>query len=471
MFSRRELLRTVSAGFGYLAFAGMSTLEAKRLLGDDQESAASNNPLAPKQAHFASKAKQVIFLCMQGGPSHLDTFDYKPRLGRDEGKTGRVNGAKLMASPWKFHQRGKSGLWMSELLPELGQHADEMCLIRSMHCDQPIHPRAMTQMHTGNAQFVRPSLGAWTLYGLGTENENLPGFVALNPQATASQNYGNAFLPAIYQGTKVGRPQGPRPGMARNMPSGNGSAIPDINNPRLTRRSQRSQIDFIQQLNQNSLDRAGVDPNVEGVIESYELAFRMQDALPKLMDLSDETQKTLDMYGVNENSTDGFGRQCLMARKFIEAGVRFVELNHGNWDHHQRLREQLPDKCSEIDKPIAGLLADLKQRGLLDQTLVIWGGEFGRTPKIKSITATALPGRDHWGHAQSILLAGGGIQGGRVIGETDKIGGYPISDAQTPENFAATLYEALGLPRETIWKDFTGRPHTLYMGSPIGGLT
>jgi hypothetical protein len=232
MFSRRELLRTVSAGFGYLAFAGMSTLEAKRLLGDDQESAASTNPLAPKQAHFASKAKQVIFLCMQGGPSHLDTFDYKPRLGRDEGKTGRANGAKLMASPWKFHQRGKSGLWMSELLPELGQHADEMCLIRSMHCDQPIHPRAMTQMHTGNAQFVRPSLGAWTLYGLGTENENLPGFVALNPQATASQNYGNAFLPAIYQGTKVGRPQGPRPGMARNMPSGNGSAIPDINNPR-----------------------------------------------------------------------------------------------------------------------------------------------------------------------------------------------------------------------------------------------
>jgi hypothetical protein len=236
------------------------------------------------------------------------------------------------------------------------------------------------------------------------------------------------------------------------MPAGNGSAIPDINNPRLTRRSQRSQIDFIQQLNQNSLDHAGVDPNVEGVIESYELAFRMQDALPKLMDLSDETQKTFDMYGIDENPTDGFGRQCLMARKFIEAGVRFVELNHGNWDHHQRLREQLPDKCSEIDKPIAGLLADLKQRGLLDQTLVIWGGEFGRTPDAQN-----GDGRDHNNKGYTTWMAGGGVRGGLSYGATDEHGREAVEDKCHIHDWHATILHLLGMDHERLTYRYAGR--------------
>lgn len=454
MFSRREILRTASAGFGYLAFAGLSTMQARRALGNDGDAAAaaSSNPLAPKAPHFAARAKRVIFLCMQGGPSHLDTFDYKPKLGSDEGKSGR-RGAQLMASPWKFQQRGESGLWISELFPELGKQADSMCLLRSMHCDQPIHPRAMTQMHTGNAQFPRPSLGAWTLYGLGTENENLPGFVALNPQPTAVQNYGNAFLPAIYQGTKVGRAQGPRPGLARNLPRGAGNAaVPDISNPRLTREAQRAQLDFIQQLNQTKLARDVAEPNVEGVIESYELAFRMQDALPELMDLGAESEKTLALYGINENPTDGFGRQCLLARRFVEAGVRFVELNHGNWDHHQRLRDQLPAKCQEIDKPIAGLLTDLQQRGLLDQTLVIWGGEFGRTPDAQN-----GDGRDHNNKGYTTWMAGGGVRGGFSYGATDDHGREAVEDKCHIHDWHATILHLLGLDHERLTYRYAGR--------------
>jgi hypothetical protein len=454
MFSRREILRTVSAGFGYLAFAGLSTMQTRCVLGEDgaDDGAVSSHALAPKAPHFTARAKRVIFLCMQGGPSHLDTFDYKPKLGADEGKTGR-RGGQLMASPWKFQQRGESGLWISELFPELGKQADSMCLLRSMHCDQPIHPRAMTQMHTGNAQFVRPSLGAWTLYGLGTENENLPGFVALNPQATAVQNYGNAFLPAIYQGTKVGRPQGPRPGLARNIPRDAGdAAVPDISNPRLNRQAQRAQLDFIQQLNQTKLGRDVMEPNVEGVIESYELAFRMQDALPQLMDLGGESEKTLAMYGINENPTDGFGRQCLLARRFVEAGVRFVELNHGNWDHHLRLREQLPTKCSEIDKPIAGLLTDLRQRGLLDQTLVIWGGEFGRTPDAQN-----GDGRDHNNKGYTTWMAGGGVRGGFSYGATDDHGREAVEDKCHIHDWHATILHLLGLDHERLTYRYAGR--------------
>ena len=457
MNTRREILRHVSAGFGYLAFASLSTSEARRALADegnrsDPSIGSSTNPLAAKAPHFAAKAKRVIFLCMQGGPSHIDTFDYKPQLAKDAGKVGRTNGAKLLPSPWTFQQKGKSGLWISELFPELGQHADEMCLIRSMHCDQPIHPRAMTQMHTGNAQFVRPSLGAWTLYGLGTENANLPGFIALNPQAAAAQNYGSAFLPAIYQGTKVGRPQGPRPGMTRNNPRGNSTIIPDINNPRFSRESQRSQIDYIQKLNAESLANNPVDSNVEGIIESYELAFRMQDTLPELMDLSGESAATLEMYGIDQQPTDGFGRQCLLARRFIEAGVRFVELNHGNWDHHQRLSTVLPDKCREIDLPIAGLLKDLQQRGLLEETLVVWGGEFGRTPDAQN-----GDGRDHNNKGYTTWMAGGGVKGGESYGATDDHGREAVENKCHIHDWHATILHLLGLDHEQLTYRYAGR--------------
>ena len=273
MPSRRHLLQNVSAGFGYLAFAGISTASAS-----DQP--ASTNPLAPKAPHFAARAKRVIFLCMQGGPSHVDTFDYKPQLTKDHGKRGKYGGS-LLKSPWEFRQRGESGLWISDIFPHVAEHADELCLIRSMQCDQPVHPGAMTQMHTGTAQFIRPSLGAWTLYGLGTENDSLPGFVSLSPPAGSSRNYGSSFLPAIYGGTKVGRGG---PAAARFGRGGSGESVPDIKNPNLSDAQQRKQLDYIQALNRDKLRREKHQPGVEGVIESYELAFRMQDTMPELMD-------------------------------------------------------------------------------------------------------------------------------------------------------------------------------------------
>ncbi|MCA9214456.1 MAG: DUF1501 domain-containing protein, partial [Planctomycetales bacterium] len=373
--NRRELLKSASAGFGYLAFSGLSTIAAAR------ESTGAN-PLAPQTPHFTPKAKRVIFLCMTGAPSHVDTFDYKPQLDRDHGKSGRYGG-RLLKSQWEFKRRGQSGLWISELFPNVARHADDLCLIRSMHCDQPVHPGAQTQMHTGTAQFVRPSLGAWTLYGLGTENDSMPGFVSLNPPTGSARNYGSAFLPAIYGGTPLAQGGGRRGGMAmsrfrRNRPAP--EVTPDIRNPQLTKSQQRSQLDLVQSLNRKKLQRAEQHPGVEGVIESFELAFRMQDTLPALMDTSGETQSTLAMYGADGGETAGFGRQCLMARRMVEAGVRFVEVTQPGWDHHQNLSEALPTSCRRIDKPIAGLLADLKQRDLLKDTLVIWGGEFGRTP-------------------------------------------------------------------------------------------
>lgn len=449
VMSRREMLKTASAGFGYLAFAGMQALQAAELN--------STNPLAPKVAPLPAKAKHVIFLCMQGGPSHVDTFDYKPDLTKDTGKTGKYNASKLMASPWKFKQSGKSGLWISELFPELSQMADDLCLIRSMYCDQPIHARAMTQMHTGNAQFNRPSFGAWTLYGLGTENDSMPGFIALNPPAASAQNFGSAFLPAIYQGTKVGQPGGRRgaPAFARGG-NAQGQQIADIANPRLPREAQRLQLDFIQTLNRQKLAREEYQPGVEGVIESYELAFRMQDVLPELMDLSKESTSTLDMYGVNDSATSGFGRQCLMARRFVESGVRFVEITNGNWDHHNNLRNALPNKCEEIDKPIAGLLKDLKQRGLLEQTLVIWGGEFGRSPDAQN-----GDGRDHNHKGYTTWMAGGGVKGGFSYGSTDEHGYAAEVDKCHIHDWHATILRLLGLDHTQLTYRYAGRDFRL----------
>jgi Protein of unknown function (DUF1501) len=444
IFSRRELLQSASAGFGYLAFAGLSTAAA------NQESA--SNPLSPKSPHFKAKAKRVIFLCMQGGPSHVDTFDYKPKLAIDAGKGGKYGGSKLMPSPWKFSQQGKSGLWLSELFPELGKHADELTLIRSMHCDQPIHARAMTQMHTGNAQFIRPSLGAWALYGLGTENDSMPGFIALNPPSASAQNFGSSFLPAIYQGTKVGKPQGRGANAAARSGASSGAQIPDIANSRMTKQSQRNQINLIQSLNKQKLAHDVSQPDVEGVIESYELAFRMQGVLPDLMDISKESEKTLRMYGINEDSTNDFGRQCLMARRFVESGVRFVEVTHGSWDHHQRIRTQLPENCQQIDKPIAGLLADLKQRGLLEDTLVVWGGEFGRTPD-----ASNGDGRDHNHKGYTTWMAGGGVKGGFSYGSTDEHGYQAEEDKCHIHDWHATILHLLGLDHEQLTYRYAGR--------------
>src|SRR4051812_6514468 len=312
--SRREMLKTLSSGFGYLAFVGLAARAAAAA-----GVAAEASPLAPKAPHFPARAKRVIFLCMRGGPSHVDTFDYKPQLTADTGKAGKRPGTSLLGSKWKFSQQGRSGLWISELFPNVGKHADELCLLRSLQTDVPAHPQAFLKLHTGSFQFVRPSLGAWALYGLGTENENLPGFVTLTPPNAfgGAQNYGSSFLPAIYQGTRIG---------ADNRPIAS-AEIRNLASP-LNAPAQRAELDLVQTLNREELHRDEVNPEVEGVIESYELAFRMQSQMPEVMDLAKETEATRKLYGIGEAATDDFGRKCLLARRMVEAGVRFVEITH-----------------------------------------------------------------------------------------------------------------------------------------------
>lgn len=446
MISRRRILQSVSAGFGYLAFAGIASSEDV-----STPATASNNPLSPKKAHFPAQAKRVIFLCMSGGPSHVDTFDYKPQLQKDHGKQGKYGGA-LLRSPWKFSQRGQSGLWISDLFPGVAKHADELTLIRSMQCDQPVHPGAMTQMHTGTAQFIRPSLGAWTLYGLGTENDSLPGFVSLSSPPGGSGNYGSSFLPAIYGGSKVGRSGA----AGRFIPGGSGKSVPDIENPRMQERDQRKQLDFIQALNREKLRREQEHPGVEGVIESYELAFRMQDALPSVMDISEETENTLEMYGADGGPAEEFGKQCLLARKFVEAGVRFVEVTHGGWDQHTNLTAQHQARADACDKPIAGLLQDLKQRDLLKDTLVIWGGEFGRTP-----AAQGGDGRNHNNRGYTTWMAGGGVKGGFSYGATDEHGYEAVENPCHIHDWHATILHLLGLDHERLTYRYAGRDFRL----------
>jgi len=451
--SRRAALKSISSGFGYLAFAALAAEQARA----ESTSGAADNPLAPKAPHFAPRAKRVIFLSMRGAPSHVDTFDYKPQLQADSGKTGKYSVARgsLMGSPWEFRQHGQSGLWISELFPEVAKHADELCLLRGMHTDLPNHPQAQVQMHTGNFQFVRPSLGAWTLYGLGTENSSLPGFIALNPPAGAAQHFGSAFLPAIYQGTKIGAdPRAQLRARFRNQQAA--PAIPNIANEKLTKDMQRVQLDLIQSLNQDKLERDVHQPAVEGVIESYELAFRMQDELPHLADLSDESQQTLDMYGVGSGETDSFGRQCILARRFAEAGVRFIEISHGNWDHHRNIRTDLPARCQEIDQPIAALLTDLRQRDMLKDTLVIWAGEFGRTPH-----GQGGNGRDHNNKGYTTWMAGGGVKGGFSYGATDEHGYEAVDGKMHIHDWHATILHLMGLDHEQLTFRYAGRDFRL----------
>ena len=447
LFSRRQMLQTMSSGFGYLAFSSLASAAAVKERKDE-----TTNPLTPKDPHFPARAKRVIFLCMRGGPSHLDTFDYKPKLIMNHGKTGAFRGS-LLKSPWEFKQRGESGLWISELLPEIGSMADELCLLRGMNTDLPVHPRAMTQMHTGATQFVRPSLGAWSLYGLGTENESMPGFVSISNPAGAAQDIGSAFLPSIYAGTRLGAAGGRA---ARFRRGGDKSLAPDISNSGLTSKQQRTQLDFIQQLNQEKMKRDKQQPGVEGVIESYELAFRMQSAMPELMDISNEDQATLDLYGINDNESSAFGRQCLLARRMSESGVRFVEINHTGWDTHFSMETRIPQQCQQIDKPIAGLLADLKRRGLLKDTLVVWAGEFGRTPYAQNGN-----GRDHNNKGYTTWMAGGGVKGGLSYGATDENGYEAVEDKCHIHDWHATILHLLGLDHTQLTYRYAGRDFRL----------
>ncbi len=435
LLNRRQILQGTSCGFGWLAFS--SLLAGRAMAGH----------LNSDQTHFPAKAKRVIFLCMRGGPSHVDTFDYKPKLAKDDGRPGPRPGSKFMKSPWKFSQHGKSGLWISELLPNVAKHADKLCMIHSMQTDLPAHPQAMVRLHTGTSQFVRPSMGAWTLYGLGSENENLPGFVSISPSGAVggAQNYGAAFLPANFQGTRIGNE-------GRNFDN---VTLPNLS-PLASKSTQRAELEFIQAMNKNKLSKDTSNPEVEGVIESYELAFRMQSEMPKVLDMESEPAKIKQMYGLDNRATSSFGKKCLLARRFAEAGVRFIEITHGNWDHHQRLKTDLPENCEAIDQPIAALLQDLAQRKMLEETLVVWSGEFGRTPY-----AQGDEGRDHNNKAFTMWMAGGGTKGGFSYGDSGDHG-FEAGENPVPiVDFHATMLALLGLDHEKLTYRHAGRDFRL----------
>jgi hypothetical protein len=452
---RRAMLKRAAAGFGYLAFAGLCAEAAG-------PSSATRGPLLPRTPHHRPRAKRVIFLFMHGGPSQTDTFDYKPRLNRENGNPspfqrpgvladGRRNRTPppLLASPWKFRRHGASGLWVSDLLPEIATCADDLCVIRSLHTEGQAHGEATLRLHTGASSLVRPSIGSWVTYGLGTENGNLPGFVTICPPRAHGgvQNYSSAFLPAAYQGTAIG---------TADVPIAN-AQIPFLNNPDLPPARQRRQVDLIQRLNREHLADAGRDPNLEGLIESFELAFRMQSAAPALMRLDDESRATKALYGIGQNETDDFGRQCLLARRFAEAGVRFVQVSTGyKWDQHKDLLGGHNKIARATDRPIAGLLKDLKGRGMLDDTLVLWGAEFGRTP-----FAEGSDGRDHNPQGYTMWLAGGGVRGGMAHGETDEYGHCAVVDKVHVHDLHATVLHLLGLNHERLTYRYSGRDFRL----------
>lgn len=435
-WSRRDLLKSAACGIGWLALADLCSRAA----------AENVNPLAPKPPQFPARAKAVIFMYMGGAPSHVDTFDYKPRLQTDNGKPadGKGGKRKLLKSPFKFQQYGHGGLWLPEIFPNLARHADELCLLNSMYTDVAVHGSATTELHTGNFRFSRPSMGAWTLYGLGTENSNLPGFITLGGTGGA-QNYSSGFLPAAFQGTKIDGGK-----------KGGGGQVANIENPKLGVELQRRQLDMLANLNRRQLERDQVNPELEGLIESYELAFRMEGAVPEVMDLSSETQATQEAYGLEERATANFGRQCLLARRFVEAGVRFVEISLGGWDQHNNLKSKLSANAREIDQPIAALLNDLKQRDLLKSTLLVWGGEFGRTP-----AAQNNDGRDHNNKGFSMWMAGGGVKGGYRHGATDEHGIAAVEKKMHINDLHATMLHLLGIDHEKLTYRYGGRDYRL----------
>jgi hypothetical protein len=458
--SRRAALKASASGFGYLAFAALAHQQAARAATKD-----SSDTLSPKPTHHAPRAARVIFLCMNGGPSHVDTFDYKPKLNDSSGDSTTVGrergGAKLLGSPFRFAQHGEAGLWISEVFPHLAQHADKLCVVNSLHTDLPNHSQAFLQMHTGSFQFVRPSLGAWTLYGLGTENANLPGFITLNPPSDngGARNYGSGFLPAICQGTRIGGNQ--IPGFYAALLGKDeepGPPLKNLGNELLSRDVQRAQLDLVRNLNRHKLDRDRYHPEIEGAIESFELAFRMQDEVPDVLDMRSETEATRAMYGIGPGlPTDRFARQCLMARRLAEAGVRMIEITAPvGWDHHFILKEELTKSALATDQPVAALLTDLQQRGMLDDTLVIWAGEFGRTPYGQSGS-----GRDHNNKGYTIWMAGGGVRGGLAYGATDDIGYQAVDKPVHIHDWHATILHLLGLDHTRLTFNYGGRDFRL----------
>lgn len=453
--SRRMFLRDVAGGIGTIALA--------HLLGQEGRAATADNPLAVKQPHFPAKAKNVIFLFMEGAPSQMDLLDPKPELQKWHGKPLPPSMTKdlklafikptasVLGSPFKFEKHGQCGMELSELLPHTATCADDICLVRSMYSEAFNHHPGQLFLFTGSMVGGRPTMGAWVTYGLGSESQNLPGFVVLTSgvgTSGGSDNFSSGFMPSTYAGTVL-----------RNT----GDPILYLSNPQgISRESQRARLDMLKALNEQHLANTG-DVEIASRIHSYELAYRMQMSGPELLDFSKEPPETLEAYGVKKEPTRAFGTNCLLARRLVERGVRFVMLMHASWDHHSELNKGLRKNCGITDQPTAALLKDLKQRGMLDETLVVWGGEFGRTPmsEMRRPDEAENAGRDHHPNGYSLWLAGAGIRGGQVIGRTDDLGLNIVEDKVHVHDLQATLLHCLGLDHTKLTYRHMGRDFRL----------
>ena len=462
--SRRDALLRGGAGFGALALA--------HLLRDHKAFAASSNPLAAKKPHHAAKAKSVIFLFMEGGPSHIDTFDPKPLLNKLAGKPipesfGKVitamgeYGSPLLESKRKWKQYGKGGTWVSDWYPHVAEHADDIAVLRSCWADGINHSAGVCQMNTGSILAGRPSLGSWVSYGLGSENEDLPSFVVMQDNASSvvngTRNWGAGFMPAVYQGVRFSLGNEPIPNLATPVGVSEGQ--------------QRGKLEFLNRLNREHALERPLQTELDARMLGYELAFRMQAEAPEAVDLANETAETEKMYGLDHKDTAVMGRNCLLARRMVERGVRFVQIYHGagsKWDAHSKIESNHTQLCGASDKPIAGLLKDLKQRGLLDQTLVVWGGEFGRTPMSEK-----GDGRDHNPTGFTMWMAGGGVRGAQTIGTTDELGLHAVEDRLHVHDLHATILHLLGLDNMALVFKYKGRPErpTLNEGSALQKIT
>ncbi|MFO1052534.1 MAG: DUF1501 domain-containing protein [Planctomycetota bacterium] len=457
-FDRRKLLCASAASAALLGLQSRVPAIARaagRVL--DLLGTSGTDPLAPKTPHHAPRARRMIVLFMHGGPSQVDTFDYKPLLQRDDGKPlpfgkPRVTFAEtgnLLGSPWRFRQHGECGAWVSALFPHVAQHVDRLCFVKSLFGSNDAHGGALLKIHTGSDTFVRPSMGSWVVYGLGTENRSLPGFVTVCPTLGHGgvQNWSAAFLPGACQGVPIGNASVP----ART------ASFEHLANPELSRGQQSEWLELLRAMDEDHLHTHDEDRELAARMESFALAYRMQDRAPETMDLSGESAATLKLYGVDEKPTDNFARQCLMARRFIERGVRFVQCTHSyKWDQHDNLKNGHEQNASEVDKPIAGLLSDLDARGLLEDTLVLWIGEFGRTP-----VAQGKDGRDHNPHGFTVWMAGGGTKAGHSHGATDDYGYYASVDKVHVHDLHATILWALGLDHEKLTFRYAGRDFRL----------
>lgn len=459
--TRRHWLKNSGCGFGSLALGSMLAEQAQAATKTNKQP----HGLQQRQPMFPARAKRMIFVFMQGGPSHVDSFDHKPELIAKDGKTidfqgvrfntfGQESKRTLMKPLWRFRPYGECGQQVSELFPEIAQHVDDLCFLKGMHTDGVAHGPSTLFLHTGATNLVRPSLGSWLMYGLGTENQNLPGFVQLQPSDTKGgpRNYSNGFLPTVYQGTAIGR---------ANRPI-NQMTIDHIRNTKLSDDETKTRYELTQQLNQAQVDRRSAnDDQLEAVIRSYELAWRMQQDAPNVLDLNQESKATQQMYGIGTKETDAFGKQCLMARRLSESGVRFVQVNYADesptprWDQHSNMPKHM-DHARATDKPVAGLLADLKQRGLLEDTIVWWGAEFGRTP-----FSQANNGRDHNPRGFTSFLAGGGMKRGFSYGATDEIGHEAVEGKVHMHDLHATLLHAMGIDHEQLTYRYAGRDFRL----------